>query len=73
MWGSDGIMQLGFLNGIYGGLGQSTGALIGGFLSQKFGTPKTFVLSAAVDVVIVLFFTSYWFLHPNATRLKEEE
>lgn len=64
--------QLGFLNGMYGGLGQSTGALIGGSLSQRFGTPKTFLLAAAVDTGVVLLFTAYWFLHPNATRLKED-
>lgn len=58
---------------MYGGLGQSTGALIGGFLSQRFGTPKTFLLAAGVDLCIVLIFTAYWFVHPNATRIKEEE
>ena len=58
---------------MYGGLGQSTGALIGGSLSQRFGTPKTFVISAAVDICIVAVFAVYWFLHPNATRIKDDD
>ncbi|KAM3576604.1 hypothetical protein VYU27_001591 [Nannochloropsis oceanica] len=64
--------MLGFLNGMYGGLGQSTGALIGGHLSQRYGTPRTFVLSGLADLVVVGLFGTYWWLHPNATRLKEE-
>jgi len=64
--------MLGFLNGMYGGLGQSTGALIGGHLSQRYGTPRTFVLSGLADIVIVVLFGTYWWSHPNATRLKEE-
>lgn len=63
--------QLGFLNGMYGGLGQSTGALIGGALSHRYGTPKAFILSGCVDIVIVSLFFTYWFLHPNATKLKD--
>lgn len=58
---------------MYGGLGQSTGALIGGSLSQRFGTPQTFLMAAGVDTAIVCLFTAYWFFHPNATRIKEEE
>ncbi|EKU20735.1 hypothetical protein NGA_0599300 [Nannochloropsis gaditana CCMP526] len=64
--------MLGFLNGMYGGLGQSTGALIGGGLSHRVGTPRTFVLAGLADIVVVICFGTYWWLHPNATRLKEE-
>ncbi len=34
-----------FLNAMYGGLGQSLGAIIGGKMQSKFGTVKTFVYS----------------------------
>mmetsp|Transcript_3365 Transcript_3365/g.4736 ORF Transcript_3365/g.4736 Transcript_3365/m.4736 type:complete len:497 (-) Transcript_3365:419-1909(-) len=34
--------MLGFLNGIYGGVGQSLGSLIGGGLSSRFGTSTAF-------------------------------
>jgi len=50
-----------FLNAMYGGLGQSLGAIIGGKLQSKVGTVKTFVYSAAADfcmVGLVLFYLS---------------
>jgi hypothetical protein len=63
--------QLGFLNGVYGGLGQSAGALIGGSLQARFGTAQTFVVAGCIDIVILSLFTLYWALHPSATKLKE--
>ena len=51
-----------FLNAMYGGLGQSLGAIIGGKLQSKFGTVATFVYSAAFDlffVAIVLFYLRF--------------
>jgi branched-subunit amino acid ABC-type transport system permease component len=50
-----------FLNAMYGGLGQSMGAIIGGKLQSKFGTVMTFVYAAAFDlffVGLVLFYLS---------------
>merc|ERR1712113_212143 len=38
-----GATMLMFLNAMYGGLGQSLGAIIGGKLQSKFGTAKTFI------------------------------
>jgi hypothetical protein len=48
-----------FLNAMYGGLGQSLGAIIGGKLQSKFGTVKTFVYSGIFDLCFVGFVTLY--------------
>ena len=42
-----------FLNAMYGGLGQSLGAIIGGKLQHRMGTVKTFFYGAAADTLIV--------------------
>ena len=42
-----------FLNAMYGGIGQSLGAIIGGKLQHKVGTVKTFVYSAIFDICFV--------------------
>ncbi|CAB9509405.1 Major facilitator superfamily domain-containing protein 6 [Seminavis robusta] len=50
-----------FLNAMYGGLGQSLGAIIGGKLQSKVGTVWTFLYAAGVDlcfVGLVLFYLS---------------
>ena len=50
-----------FLNAMYGGLGQSIGAIIGGKLQSKVGTVSTFLYAAGFDlffVGIVLFYLS---------------
>jgi MFS family permease len=41
------------LNAMYGGLGQSLGAIIGGKMQHRFGTVKSFLYAAAVDFVFV--------------------
>jgi len=41
------------LNAMYGGLGQSLGAIIGGKFQHLYGTRATFLGAAAVDLVIV--------------------
>lgn len=51
--------QLSILNGVYGGLGQSLGSLIGGTLQHRFGTSKAFFISAAADVVLLSLFMLY--------------
>jgi predicted MFS family arabinose efflux permease len=48
-----------FLNAIYGGLGQSVGAIIGGKMQHRFGTVKTFLYSAGVDLVFVCGVVAY--------------
>lgn len=35
------LLQLSILNGVYGGLGQSMGALIGGAMSKQYGMSAT--------------------------------
>lgn len=47
------------LNAMYGGLGQSIGAIIGGKLQHRFGTVRMFLYSAGVDFVFTLFVIAY--------------
>lgn len=47
------------LNAMYGGLGQSIGAIIGGKLQSKYGTVKTFLSSGAVDACFVVMVFMY--------------
>lgn len=53
------ILQLIFLNAMYGGLGQSLGALIGGKLQQNFGTASTFVRAGLFDLCFVGLVVAY--------------
>mmetsp|Transcript_8550 Transcript_8550/g.12398 ORF Transcript_8550/g.12398 Transcript_8550/m.12398 type:complete len:85 (+) Transcript_8550:133-387(+) len=48
-----GATMLMFLNAMYGGLGQSLGAIIGGRLQSKLGTVQTFIYSGCFDLVFV--------------------
>jgi len=48
-----------FMNAMYGGLGQSLGAIIGGKLQSIHGTVKTFLYSAAFDFVFICLVTIY--------------
>jgi len=52
------LPQLGLLNGIYAGLGQSIGALIGGELVRTMGISAAFYRCATVDGVILLAFVT---------------
>lgn len=47
------------MNAMYGGLGQSTGAIIGGKLQSKVGTTKTFLYSALIDFIFVCLVSAY--------------
>ena len=47
------------MNAMYGGLGQSVGAIIGGRLQHRFGTVKTFWYAAAVDAAFVAALIAY--------------
>ena len=48
-----------FLNAMYGGLGQSLGAILGGKLQSKVGTVKTFLYSALIDFFFVGLVVAY--------------
>lgn len=48
-----------FMNAMYGGLGQSLGAIIGGKLQSIHGTVKTFLYAASFDFVFICFVTIY--------------
>ena len=53
-----------FLNAMYGGLGQSLGAIIGGKLQHKFGTVWTFLYAAAFDLCFVGLLIVYLYVLP---------
>ena len=48
-----------FLNAMYGGLGQSIGAIIGGKMQHKFGTVWTFVYAGLFDALFVGLVIAY--------------
>ena len=50
---------------MYGGLGQSIGAIIGGQLSQKVGISKAFYYSGTVDLGILILFIIYQIILKN--------
>lgn len=54
-----------FLNAMYGGLGQSLGAIIGGRLQYKVGTVRTFYYAAIFDLCFVILVVSYLSLSPE--------
>lgn len=56
-----------FLNAMYGGLGQSLGAIIGGKLQHRYGTVRTFLYSAAVDMVFVGLIIVYLTLRKDSS------
>ena len=51
--------MLSILNAMYGGLGQSIGSLIGGWMSSHFGISRTFLLCGAADLVCLKLFLAY--------------
>jgi MFS-type transporter involved in bile tolerance (Atg22 family) len=55
-----------FMNAMYGGLGQSIGAIGGGKLQSKVGTVNTFIYSAAADFLFVIFVTIYLSLRKDS-------
>jgi len=56
--------MLGLLNGVYGGLGQSVGALVGGLMVKKYGIPEAFYRASIAQAGFALCF----FLHLIVTR-----
>lgn len=52
-------LQLGFLNGMYGGLGQSLGSLLGGELSRRYGIVKAFLYCGATEALLLAAFVFY--------------
>ena len=66
---------LAILNAMYGGLGQSLGAIIGGKLQERFGTVKMFMIGGSADLIFVLL-ASLYFLWKNflsSSRQEEKE
>ena len=53
------LLQLSLLSGVYAGVGQSAGALIGGALCKRHGISKSFYICGAVDLVLLLMFGLY--------------
>jgi succinate-acetate transporter protein len=47
------------LNAMYGGLGQSLGAIIGGKLQSKFGTSQTFIYAGIFDSCFAVLLIAY--------------
>mmetsp|Transcript_30535 Transcript_30535/g.72034 ORF Transcript_30535/g.72034 Transcript_30535/m.72034 type:complete len:603 (-) Transcript_30535:1322-3130(-) len=47
------------LNAMYGGLGQSLGAIIGGKLQSKLGTVRTFIYAGIFDACFVVMLIAY--------------
>jgi predicted MFS family arabinose efflux permease len=56
-----------FLNAMYGGLGQSLGAVIGGELQHRYGTVQTFLYAAAFDMVFVTLVVAYLYLRKESS------
>jgi MFS transporter, PPP family, 3-phenylpropionic acid transporter len=56
-----------FLNAMYGGLGQSLGAVIGGELQHRYGTVQTFLYAAAFDLVFVTLVVTYLCLRKESS------
>jgi predicted MFS family arabinose efflux permease len=56
-----------FLNAMYGGLGQSLGAIIGGKMQHKFGTVITFLYAAAFDLMFVAMLVAYLSLRKDSS------
>ena len=48
-----------FLNAMYGGLGQSVGAILGGKLQSMFGTVRMFFYAGTFDLCFVAFLIVY--------------
>ena len=48
-----------FLNAMYGGLGQSLGALVGGKMQSKVGTVRTFLYFGFCDLCFVVLVIGY--------------
>ena len=55
------------LNAMYGGLGQSVGALIGGKLQHRWGTVQTFLYAGIADLCLVGLVVLYLSLRPSSS------
>ena len=51
--------MLSILNGVYGGLGQSIGSLIGGMLSKQMGLKQAFFTCGIIDSIFLILFLLY--------------
>jgi predicted MFS family arabinose efflux permease len=59
-----------FLNAMYGGLGQSLGAIIGGKLQHKVGTVQTFLYAALFDFCFVGMVIAYLMIRKDDSNFK---
>ena len=60
-----------FLNAMYGGLGQSLGAIIGGKLQSSFGTVRTFIYSGIFDLAFVVVVIAYLSLKGERSSFRD--
>lgn len=51
-----------FVNAMYGGLGQSLGAIVGGRLQGRYGTVQTFLYAAVVDAALIATLVFYLYV-----------
>lgn len=51
-----------FVNAMYGGLGQSLGAIVGGRLQDRYGTVRTFGYAAVADAALVAWVVFYLYV-----------
>lgn len=61
------------LNAMYGGLGQSLGAIIGGKLQSKVGTVDTFIYSGIFDFCFVVFVVCYLNLRNHRVKNRGQQ
>ena len=59
-----------FLNAMYGGLGQSLGAIIGGKLQSMFGTVQMFIYSGLFDLFFGGLVLVYLHLRKDASNFR---
>jgi MFS transporter, PPP family, 3-phenylpropionic acid transporter len=62
-----GATMLLLLNAMYGGLGQSVGAILGGRLQSKVGTVQTFIYAGLFDLVFVAVVLVYLRMRPESS------
>jgi MFS family permease len=62
------LYQLGALNGVYAGLGQSTGSLIGGKLCERYGIAGAFKRAGIGSIAITLIYSLLLVMTHNSSR-----
>lgn len=57
------MIQLSLLNGVYAGLGQSLGSILGGYCTKQLGTAKLFTYCAVANVIVFLIYALGYVMH----------